>query len=78
MVKEQNLFKDKGKVVVDIMMVLYDEQEILRSYIESEVYEANIKTAKRFLKMKKLSFEEIAVGSGLSVEQVEELARETE
>ena len=54
------------------MMVLYD----MRSYIESEVYEANIKTAKRFLKMKKLSFEEIAVGSGLSVEKVEELAKE--
>ena len=72
MVKEQNLFKDKEKVVVDIMMVLYD----MRSYIESEVYEANIKTAKRFLKMKKLSFEEIAVGSGLSVEKVEELAKE--
>ena len=76
------------------MMVLYDEQEILRSYVESEVheavhearleerreatYEANIKMAKRLLKMKKLSFEEIAVGSGLSVEEVEELARETE
>ena len=72
MVKEQNLFKDKEKVVVDIMMELYD----MRSYIESEVYEANIKTAKRFLKMKKLSFEEIAVGSGLSVEKVEELAKE--
>ena len=94
MVREQDLFKDKEKVVVDIMMVLYDEQEILRSYVESEVheavhearleerreatYEANIKMAKRLLKMKKLSFEEIAVGSGLSVEEVEELARETE
>ena len=68
------------------MMVLYDEEEIMRSYLESERYEArleggyeaNIKTAKRFLKMKKLSFEEIAVGSGLSVEEVEELARESE
>ena len=59
-------------------MVLYDEEEIMRSYIESEIYEANIKMAKRLLKMKKLSFEEIAVGSGLSVEEVEELARETE
>ncbi len=59
-------------------MVLYDNEEIMRSYIESEIYEANIKMAKRLLKMKKLSFEEIAVGSGLSVEEVEELARETE
>ena len=67
-------------------MVLYDEEEIMRSYLESERheirleerYEANIETAKRLLKMKKLSFEEIAVGSGLSVEEVEELARESE
>lgn len=59
-------------------MVLYDNEEIMRSYIESEIYEANIKMAKRLLKMKKLSFEEIAVGSGFSVEEVEELARETE
>ncbi len=66
------------------MVVLYDEEEITRSYLESErhevrieaTYEANIKTAKRFLKMKKLSFEEIAVGSGLSIEEVEELASE--
>ncbi len=58
------------------MMVLYDNEEIMRSYIESEIYEANIKMAKRLLKMKKLSFEEIAVGSGLSVEEIEELARE--
>ena len=71
---------------MDIMMVLYDEEEIMRSYLESERheirleerYEANIETAKRLLKMKKLSFEEIAVGSGLSVEEVEELARESE
>ena len=68
----------REKEVVDIMMVLYDNEEIMRSYIESEIYEANIKMAKRLLKMKKLSFEEIAVGSGLSVEEVEELARETE
>ena len=56
----------------------------MRSYLDSERheakleggYEANIKTAKRLLKMKKLSFEEIAVGSGLSVEKVQELASE--
>ena len=65
---------------MDIMMVLYDEEQIMRSYLESERHEvrleANIETAKRLLKMKKLSFEEIAVGSGLSVEEVEELASE--
>ncbi len=90
--KDRNVLREylesREKEVVDIMMVLYDEEEIMRSYLESEIhearleerreatYEANIKTAKRFLKMKKLSFEEIAVGSGLSVEEVEELAKE--
>ncbi len=50
--KDRNVLKEylesKEKEVVDIMMVLYDEQEVMRSYIESEVYEArhdeNMKT----------------------------------
>ena len=66
------------------MMVLYDEEEIMRSYVESEVYEATqkaqynekIETAKRLLRMEKLSYEEIASGSGLAIEEVEELANE--
>ncbi len=82
--KDRNVLREylesREKEVVDIMMVLYDEEEIMRSYLESERHEvrleANIETAKRLLKMKKLSFEEIAVGSGLSVEEVEELASE--
>ncbi len=65
-------------------MVLYDEQEILRSYVESEVheakleggYEANIKTAKRMLLKKKYSLEEIADCAELSLEVVEKLASE--
>lgn len=76
--KDKNVLKEylesKEKEVVDIMMVLYDEQEVMRSYIESEVYEARIETAKRFLKMGKFSFEEIADGTGLTIEEVEELA----
>ena len=61
-----------------IMAELFDQEEVLRSYVESERYDAEnatkIETAKRFLKMGKLSIEEIAVGSGLFVEEVEELA----
>lgn len=41
--------------VVDIMMLLYDEQEIMRSYVESEVYDEKIKTAKRMLEDGSLS-----------------------
>lgn len=81
--KDRNVLKEylesKEKEVVDIMMILYDEQEVMRSYVESEVYEVRhdekIETAKRLLQMKKLSYEEVAAGSGLTVEEVEELAR---
>ena len=74
------------------MMVLYDEQEILRSYVESEVheavhearleerreatYEANIKMAKRMLLKKKYSLEEIADCAELPLEVVKELEDE--
>ena len=65
-----------------IMVILYDEQEVMRSYIESEVYEATqeatqnakIEIAKRFLRMGKLSYEEIADGSELTIEEVKKLA----
>ena len=58
------------------MMVLYDEEEIMRSYVESERYDEKIETAKRLLQMKKFSYDDIAAGSGLTVEKVEELASE--
>lgn len=74
----------REKKVVDMLMELYDEQEVLRSYVESERYEvaeeaenaANIKIAKRLLDMGRLSIEEIAEGTGLTVEEVEELQKE--
>ena len=86
--KERNVLKEylskKESEVIDIMMVLYDEEEIMMSYVESERYEAHqegrydekIETAKRLLQMKKLSYEDIAAGSGLTVEEVEELAND--
>ena len=76
--KDRNVLKEylssKEKEVVDIMMVLYDEQEVMRSYVESEVHEARyderIEMAKRLLRMKKLSYGEIAVASELTLEEV--------
>ena len=64
------------------MMVLYDEQEVMRSYVESEVYEATqearqdekIEIAKRLLRMRKLSYDEIAIASELAVEDIKRLA----
>ncbi len=80
--KERNVLKEylssREKEVVDMLMELYDEQEVIRSYVESEKYEAEnatkIVTARRLLKMGKLSIEEIAEGSGLTVEEVERLS----
>ena len=65
-----------------MLMELYDQEEVIKSYVESERYEAaeeaenaaKVETAKRLLKMGKLTVEDIAVGSGLTVEEVEELA----
>jgi len=86
--KDKNVLKEylesREQEVVDMMMELYDEQEILRSYVESERFEAaqeaenaaKIETAQRFLRMGKLSVEEIAAGSGLSEETVLELQRQ--
>ena len=82
--KDRNVLREylssKESEVVSIMMVLYDEEEIMRSYVESERHDARydekIETAKRFLKMNKFSYEDIAAGSGLTIEEVEELAED--
>lgn len=78
--------ESKEQEVVDMLMELYDQEEVIKSFVESERYEAaeeaarkaenatKIETAKRFLKMGKLSIEEVAAGSGLTVKEVEELA----
>ena len=62
--------------VVSIMMVLYDEEEIMRSYVESERHDEKIETARRLLQMQKLANDDIAAGSGLTIEEVEKLADE--
>ena len=80
--KDRNVLKEylssKEKEVVDIMMLLYDEEEIMKSYVESEVHEARydekIEIAKRLLKMKKLSYDEIAAASELAIRDVQKLA----
>lgn len=36
-----------------IMAILYDEEEVMRSYVESERYDEKIEIAKRFLRMNK-------------------------
>lgn len=80
--KDDNVLREylerREKEVVDIMTELFDQEEVLRSFVESERYDAEnatkIETAKRLLKVGKLSVEEVATCSGLTVEEVEELA----
>lgn len=74
----QEYLESNEKEVVDIMMVLYDEEEIMRSYVESERYEARhdekVITARRMLESGKMSFEEVSKYSDLPLEEVERLA----
>lgn len=71
--------ESKEKEVLNIMMVLYDEQEIMRSYVESERHdarvEASIRTAKRLLEKGKMLIEDIAERTDLSVKEVQNLER---
>jgi len=66
--KDRNVLReyleDREKEVVSIMMSLYDEEEVMRSYIKSERYEEAQKTTKdnalRLLKLGKIKVNEIS------------------
>lgn len=84
--------ESREKEVMDIMMLLYDEEEIMRSYVESEVYEATqrvtqqvtqqvsqqekIEIAKRMLEDGTLPIEKIVQFSNLPLEKVKQLAED--
>lgn len=76
--KDRNVLKEylesREKEVVDIMMVLYDEEEAMRTYVESERYDEKIETARRLIEIGKLSLEDIATGTGLTIDKVKEIA----
>lgn len=82
--KDKNVLKEylesREQEVVDMMMELYDEQEILKSYVESERFDAEntvkIETAKRLLDMGRLTIDEVAAAAGLPKELVLELQKE--
>ena len=79
--KDRNVLKeyllDREKEVVSIMMSLFDKEEVMRSYIKSERYEAEQDKAKRtaihLLKLGKMSLEDIAEATELSLDIVKEL-----
>lgn len=76
--KNRNVLKEylesREKEVVDIMMVLYDEEEAMRTYVESERYDEKIETARRLIETGKFPLEDIAAGTGLTMDKVEEIA----
>ena len=75
---------DREKEVVSIMMSLFDEEEVIRSYIKSERCEAAQeaeqnkakKTAVRMIKAGKMSLEDIADYTELSLDLVKDLQSE--
>ena len=83
--KDRNVLKEylleREKEVVTIMMSLFDDEQIMKSFIRSERHEAaqeNAReTAKRMIKKGKMSLEEIAdYVPALSLEELKELEAE--
>ena len=65
------------KEVVTIMMSLFDEEQIMKSFIKSERHDEAREIAERMIKMGKLSIEEIALYlPTLSFDELKELEEE--
>ena len=64
----------REKEVVTIMMSLFDEEEILKSYIRSERQDEARETAERMIRKGKLTLEEIAdYVPSLSLDELKEI-----
>ena len=79
--KDRNVLKEylleREKEVVTIMMSLFDEEEILKSFIESEIHDEARETAERMIKDGELSLEKIArYIPSLSMAELKELEAE--
>ena len=83
--KDRNVLReyllDREKEVVTIMMSLFDEEQIMKSFIKSERYEAvqesARETAKKLIKKGKMSLDEIAdCVPSLSLDELKELETE--
>ena len=78
--KDRNVLREylesREKEVVDIMMVLYDQEEAIQMYGESERYDEKIETAARMIADGDLPVDKIAKYSGLALEKVIELQKE--
>ena len=83
--KDRNVLKEylaqREKEVVTIMMSLFDEEEIMKSYIRSERYDAEREATKRnaitMLKMGRISLDEIlSFFPELTSDDIEEIEKE--
>ena len=83
--KDRNVLReylhDREKEVVTIMMSLFDEEQIMKSFIRSErheaVQESARETAKKLIKKGKMSLDEIAdCVPSLSLDELRELETE--
>ena len=79
--KDRNILReyllDREMEVVTIMMSLFDEEQIMKSFIKSERRDEARETAERMIKMGKLSLDEVALCVPLlSLDELKELEAE--
>ncbi len=68
--------ESREKKVMDIMMVLYDQEEAIQMYGESERYDEKIETVARMIADGDLPVDKIAKYFGLALEKVIELQKQ--
>ncbi len=79
--KDRNVLREylveREKEVVTIMMSLFDEEQIIKSFLKSERHDADRKTAERMIKDGEMSLEKIAhYIPSLSMEELKEIEAE--
>lgn len=79
--KDRNVLKEylaqREKKVVAIMMSLFDEEQIMKSFIKSERHDEARETAERMIKDGEMSLEKIArYAPSLSFDELKELEAE--
>ena len=79
--KDRNVLReyllDREKEVVTIMMSLFDEEQIMKSFIKSERHDEARETAERMIKKGKMTLEEIAdYVPSLSFDELKEIEAE--
>ncbi len=79
--KDRNVLREylaqREKEVVTIMMSLFDEEQVMKSFIRSERHDADRETARRLIKKGKMTLEDIAdCVPSLSFDELKEIEAE--